>query len=66
MHGALRALLDHAELDPEVFPFWRCPRTLEVRNGRWLEGASERELADISAIEHEMLVRHGYEPAAVN
>ena len=61
VHGALRTLLDHAELDPEVFPFWRCPRTLDVRNARWLEEASDRELADISAIEHEMLVRHGYE-----
>jgi hypothetical protein len=35
-----------------------------VSNARWLEGASDRELADISAIEHEMLVRYGYEAAS--
>ena len=62
VHGALRTLLDHAELDSKAFPFWRCPRTLEVRNGRWLAEASDRELAEISAIEHEMLIRHGYLP----
>ena len=64
VHGALRRLLDHAELDPDVFPFWRCPQSLDVRNARWLAGASDRELADISAIEHEMLVRHGYVSAS--
>jgi len=66
VHGALRTLLNHAELDPEVFPFGRCPRTLELRNARWLESASERELAEVSAVEHEKLVRHGYEPASLN
>ena len=39
VHGALRTLLSHAELDPEVFPFGRCPRTLDLRNARWLDGA---------------------------
>ena len=61
VHGALRTVLQHARLDPERFPFRRCPRKLEVRNAPWLEAASERQLAEITAIEHEMLARHGYE-----
>jgi Sulfotransferase family len=60
VHGTIRAILEHADLDPETFPFRRCPRTLENRNMRWLEAASSKELDSIARVQRERLARYGY------
>ena len=65
VHGVIHAVLDHAGLDADVFPFQRCPAVLANRNGRHLSSASARELEVVSRIQHGVLSRHGYSPAPV-
>jgi omega-hydroxy-beta-dihydromenaquinone-9 sulfotransferase len=60
VHGAIRAILDHAGLDADAFPYRRCPPTLAQRNVRWLEGATTEELAEVSEIQRDLLIRYGY------
>ena len=65
VHGVIHAVLDHAGLDADVFPFQRCPAVLENRNGRHLSSASARELEVVGRIQDSVLSRHGYSPAPV-
>jgi hypothetical protein len=65
VHGVIDSVLRHSGLDTESYPFERCPPTLSQRNARWLERASDRELAEISEIQRDCLLRYRYsgEPA---
>ena len=65
VHGVIHAVLDHAGLDADVFPFQRCPVVLANRNGRHLSSASARELEVVGRIQGDVLSRHGYPPAVV-
>jgi hypothetical protein len=49
----IRAVLHHAGLGLEPFPFGRCPRTLVNHNARWLSTASSRDLAGLGRIQVE-------------
>ena len=60
VHGVIRAILDRAALDPEAFPFQRCPSRLEQTNWRWVDQATPRELEEVSEIQREQLNRFGY------
>jgi Sulfotransferase family len=61
VHGVIRNVLSRGRLDPERFPFWRCPPTLSVRtNMRWIDEASPEELTQVSEIQHDRLVEYGY------
>ena len=60
VHGVIRAVLRHAGLDDESFPFRRCPTTLENRNARWVDAALDQELAEITRTQRDILIQHGY------
>jgi hypothetical protein len=60
VHDMLRIILSHAGLDIQSFPFYRCPPRLSNRNGPWIDAASSRELARVTQLQHELLMRHGY------
>jgi len=62
VHGTLRTILRHCDLDIESFPFRRCPRDLSIRNGRWLENATNTELKQVFALQGDLLRRYGYPP----
>jgi hypothetical protein len=64
VYGTIRMVLDHAGLDVDAFPFYRCPPVLSNRNGRHLDAASAGELEEISSIQRDVLSRHGYRSAA--
>ena len=60
VHGVIRTILDRAALDPEAFPFQRCPSRLEQTNSRWVDQAPLQELEEVSEIQREPLNRFGY------
>jgi hypothetical protein len=60
VHGVIRTILTRAALDPEAFPFQRCPSRLEQTNSRWVDQALPRELEEVSEIQREQLNRFGY------
>ncbi len=60
VHGTIRSILRHAALDVDSFPFKRCPSTLSSRNSAWIDGASARELEEISRIQSAALIRRDY------
>ena len=60
VHGSLRSVLERAGLDAGRFPFERVPERLEVSNSRWTADADPGELERVTAIEAELLGRHGY------
>jgi hypothetical protein len=61
VHGVIRDILDRGRLDPERFPFWRCPPTLSAdSNTRWIDEASREELTRVSEIQRDRLVEYGY------
>ena len=60
VHGVIRTILDRAVLDPEAFPFGRCPSRLSQTNSRWVDQATPRELEEVSEIQREQLNRFGY------
>jgi hypothetical protein len=62
VHGVIGSVLRHAGLDTESFPFGRCPPTLSQRNARWVETATNRELAEISEIQRDSLLKYRYSP----
>ena len=60
VHGVIRTILNRAVLDPEAFPFGRCPSRLSQTNSRWVDQATPRELEEVSEIQREQLNRFGY------
>jgi hypothetical protein len=60
VHGVIRTILERAALDPEAFPFQRCPSRLAQTNSRWVDQATPRELEEVSKIQREQLKRLGY------
>ena len=60
MHSTIRAILGHAALDVDSFPFRRCPAQLESRNSYWVADAPAGDLEEISRIQADQLIRHGY------
>jgi hypothetical protein len=60
VHGVIRTILERAALDPEAFPFQRCPSRLGETNSRWVGQAMPRELEEVSEIQREQLERFGY------
>ncbi len=61
VHGVIRNVLSRGRLDPERFPFRRCPRTLSAgSNARWIDEASAEELTQVSEIQRDRLVEYGY------
>ncbi len=60
VHGVIRTILDRAALDPEAFPFQRCPSQLSQTNSRWVDQATLQELEEVSEIQREQLNRFGY------
>jgi hypothetical protein len=60
VHGVIRTILDRAALDPEAFPFRRCPSRLEQTNSRWVDQADPRELEAVSEIQQGALTRFAY------
>jgi Sulfotransferase family len=62
VHGVIRTILDRAALDPEAFPFQRCPSRLAQTNSRWLDQALPEELEEVTEIQREQLNRFGYPP----
>jgi hypothetical protein len=60
VHGVIRTILDRAALDPERFPFQRCPSQLVQTNSRWVDQATPRELEEVSEIQRDQLNRFGY------
>jgi hypothetical protein len=60
VHGVIRAILERAALDPEAFPFHRCPSRLVQTNSHWVDQAMAWELEEVSGIQREQLKRFGY------
>jgi hypothetical protein len=58
--GAIRTVLEHAELEIESFPYDRCPRKLTQTNSRRLEAASAAEVTELSELQHDLLSRYDY------
>lgn len=59
-HGVIETVLARAGLEVESFPFARCPPKLSQRNSRWIEGATPEELAAVSEIQRDLLLRYAY------
>jgi hypothetical protein len=62
VRGVISTVLRHVGLETESFPFRRCPPTLAQTNARWVGAATERELAEISEIQRDSLLRYRYSP----
>jgi Sulfotransferase family len=61
VHGVIRNILSRGRLDPESFPFRRCPPTLSAAsNRRWIDEASPDELGQVSEIQRDRLIAYGY------
>ena len=60
VHGMLRKVVAFSGLDPEDFPFDRCPRTLTPTNGHRLRKLTLDELRILLQEQFDELERYGY------